>query len=126
MSTKPSNKSLKRAAAAAAAEAAEASPAPPSTRKGPEKPQISTAISDAILAIFTLYAVSTLYREAQGSMRQSGRGSIVGRWQLLASLALGIAGAAAAVGSLRFAGVRALKNLHEFLAQTAMFLCMPT
>lgn len=102
------------------------SPSPSPKAVKPEKPQYSTAISDAILATMTLYAVSALWATASAYLRtRDPRGPVAGQWMLLAAGALGVSGAAAAVGTLRFAGVSAVRPTHEFLTKIAMFFSMP-
>jgi len=46
-------------------------------------------------------------------------------WQFVAAGSIGLTGIAAAVGSLRFAGVYAVRSSHEFLTALAMYVSMP-
>ena len=89
-----------------------------------EKPQISTAISDAVLAFLTLYSVSLLMASAAGNYRHSSRTQPIAVLQYVASFGIGLTGVAAGVGALRYAGFTALKTLHEFTAGAAMFMSM--
>lgn len=89
------------------------------------KPQWSTVLSDATMATVTLYACSQLRDSAAVSSMFGKTGAAIGQWQLLVAAALGLAGLAASAGTVRFAGVAAVRPLHDFLTRLSMFLTMP-
>ena len=90
------------------------------------QPRWPTAISDAVLAALTLCACSQLHDAASFSSLNGKAGAAIAQWQLVAAAALGLAGLAASAGTLRFAGVAAVRPLHELLTRLSMFLTMPT
>ncbi len=93
--------------------------------KKASKPQWSTSISDAVLALFTLYACSQLRDVAVYSSQHGRAGAAVGQWQLVAVGALSLAGLAASAGVFRFAGVVSMQPLHDGLTKLSMFFTMP-
>lgn len=123
MSTVTSRSASKKRDTASLSSSPSSSNKPSSSSPLRERPQYSSALSDAVLAFLTLYAASQLWVSSRSYRRSEYR---IALWLQIATGALSLIGVAAAVGTLRFAGVFALRSLHDTLARLGGFVSMPT